>query len=1385
MAKHSGLVLESALFLLLTALLAPARAYASDSSTSCPDQHFEMDPKALYSEAGQPTPPAGSDAIVLCEEDKFEFDSEGRTAHTRYMVYKVLTQTGVEEWGEVGWQWEPWHEDRPSMKARVVTADFVSHELDFKTITDSPAQEEDQTYGDRRVIRAPLPAVGPGAVVEEEIINHESAPFFGAGTVERIYFGQGVFVQDRRLILQAPDSLPLRYGAQGLPGLSPQKTSEKGRVRLIWEQSSITAVDRADNFLPSDVPAYPSVTFSTGESWQRIAGEYGKVVDNHIALADVKDLSEKLTKDAETRDEKAANILQYISKEVRYTGIEFGDAAIIPHGTAETLSHRYGDCKDKAVLMVSLLRASGIPAYVSLLRIGERQDVVPDWPGMGMFDHAIVYVPGPTSLWIDTTDEYARLGELPAEDQGRFALVATAGTTELVRTPVSTSLQNRIVEQRKFWLTDYGPARVVEISLPEGSTESGYRHSYSNLDGKNVREGLVDYMKSQYLAEKLDRVDRSDPRDLSKAFQLDLESDKARRGDTDLDAAVVAIRFESLFNRLPDELTEKTNPDDSKSSDSSDKPKKARTADYQLSLAFVTEWQYTIVPPSGFQARPLPPDANIAIGPALLTEKFSKDPDETVHATIRFDTVKRDMTVGEATELRNKIFELKNGEPLLIYFEPAGKALLNAGKVREGIRAFNRTVASDPAQTANRLRLANALLEIGLGQGAREEAEGAVKMDPKSALAEKSLAAILEYDVVGRKLRPGSDYTAAAAAFRAAIKLDPPDHATVGNLALLLEYNKYGMRYIDGADMSAAISVYETLTTEQLNEIGLKDNLAFALFYGGQFQKALEAIAQLNPEPKALAVACTAAVQGSQAGIAEARKRTANDAEFQEVVRNAGDMLSRVRLYPVAADLMEAGASGDDAARVMGLATMLRKAEPFEQMKFGNDPSGAVLRFFYMSVEPDLSIEKLQPIISRNGMIVLRQLDSDQLKQTLTAGTNLRSSLARSGTSFDVVMDVIPQIAQLKPEGSDKDGYRVVMNLPGLKSTIVYLVKEDGAYKILDTSEKSDAIGLEILDRIKAGNLDGAKVLLDWIRDAQHIEGGDDPIAAPDFPHLWTKGESADAAAMKIAAAAILVQTPGTAAYGVPILEQAMTSITGPVKVSVELALVTGYENLFDFQKMYPLSEDIWKQYPDSTRAFLNVEESLRALKRSEEGDAIAQERLKKLPDDIDAQAALAINAEFRGEYAKAKEYEEKIDAMGRADGSTLNAIAWLSLYTGHVGDSDIQTAIRGTQLNPRSWPILHTLACLYAEVGRVKESRDIFRQAMDIAEMDQPNGEFWYGFGRIAEQVGMNDIAASYYQKVEKPRHEVQLPLSTYLLAQKRLAAMEKRGENGQAGSN
>jgi hypothetical protein len=51
----------------------------------------------------------------------------------------------------------------------------------------------------------------------------------------------------------------------------------------------------------------------------------------------------------------------------------------------------------------------------------------------------------------------------------------------------------------------------------------------------------------------------------------------------------------------------------------------------------------------------------------------------------------------------------------------------------------------------------------------------------------------------------------------------------------------------------------------------------------------------------------------------------------------------------------------------------------------------------------------------------------------------------------------------------------------------MWMIKEECMYKILDGAEKPNSIGLEIIDRLQAGNVAGAQVLLDWVRDGRVV----------------------------------------------------------------------------------------------------------------------------------------------------------------------------------------------------------------------------------------------------------------------------------------------------------
>jgi tetratricopeptide (TPR) repeat protein len=152
-----------------------------------------------------------------------------------------------------------------------------------------------------------------------------------------------------------------------------------------------------------------------------------------------------------------------------------------------------------------------------------------------------------------------------------------------------------------------------------------------------------------------------------------------------------------------------------------------------------------------------------------------------------------------------------------VNFEPQGEALLRDGKVKEALESYRGLITANPNAPVHHLQVARVLLEAGMGEAARAQAREAVKLDPNSALAQRTLAEILKHDLVGRDLRPGSDWAGAAEGYRAATRLDPDDHTAEGNLAILLEYDAAGRRYGGDAHLYA-----ETGKTKEAHDLLLR-----------------------------------------------------------------------------------------------------------------------------------------------------------------------------------------------------------------------------------------------------------------------------------------------------------------------------------------------------------------------------------------------------------------------------------------------------------------------------------------------------------------------------------------------------------------------------------
>jgi transglutaminase-like putative cysteine protease len=1331
---------------------------------------FSVPARELQAAAAAVKREQATDVVVLLDERSYTFDEQHRVTVISRMIYRVDSPAGVENWAASSASWQPWYQAKPAIRARVVTTDGREHLLDQNLLRDAASRRGDnQVYDDTHVTEGPLPAIEVGAVIEEEITIRDEKPFFAAGSVYREYVGRPVPVLHTRVIIDAPEALPVKRATRLLGNATARETRANGRVRWVMDQGFIDAQEAMESNLPSDQPSWASVEFSTGASWAAVAAHYRELTEPRIRPQDARPLLGGLRLDRSASHEYIAKIVARLHREVRYTGVEFGEARLIPELPAETLRRKFGDCKDKSTLLVAALRASGIEAYLALLSAGGGQDVMPDLPGLGMFDHAIVYVPatapGAEDLWIDATTEYARVGTLPPADTDRLALVIRPGEDRLIRTPALKSADNVQIETREFHLSEYGPSRVVETTETRGIVELEYRGWYAGADTQERLNSLNEYAQTTYRAKGLARYTHTASSDFTRHYSMTLDIHDAPVGSTDLNTAAVGVSLGNIATRLPAYFTEKLEDGSSSAS---------RRADVVFD-PYVVEWRYRVHAPDGFRSRELPANGTLQLGPARLTAEFSQS-GGVVQANWRFDTVKGRYTPAEADAFLNAVRELKRRDVLLLAFDHQGVALRADGDFKGSLAIYRALVNKHPTRGVHRLRHAYALLEAGFGTRAQLEAQAATQLEPRYAFAWKVYGWMLQHDAVGRRFGAGFDRDAAIAAYRKARELDPQDTDIAADLGVLLEHDERGERYADKASLQLAVAEYQArakLMGETQKADRYTDNLYYSLLYLGRFGEARDGLRREPPTHtrRALTLAAIAGADGSAKAIEAARDIAGSETERRTALKSAGGILTNLRAYDAAADLLEASARGQSttAADTQRVA-LLRKVKAAERGAVAiTDPRGVVLRTYSLLLSSDDKAAEFRALASRHSR------DNADVDADYDAARRVMySALTRQDTPFDVAADLVYGNLRVSVEGSDQRGYRAQLRGSGM-AVNYYVVREQGEYKLLAVSPMVGSLARAALERLDAGDTDGARQWLDWARLEQRVTNSEDPLMGQSLSKFWTVGEPAEAADMRSAAAMLLADSQ-MATSALPLLLQARAAARGDEEaLALDLALARSYQELEQWTELEEVGARLSAAWPGSGLAFHYQQWARIQQKRWDEVAAAAKSRLARLPDDATATRVLVESADARGAHAEMLKLMEPVVASGRATAAEFNEYAWIALLQRPLGERAVEMARQAyDETQGRESAVAHTLACVYAATGKPREARDLLVKGLDrLGTFDEVDDASWFGFGMIAEAYGDVESARDYYTRIGRPKGALIPSSSLYAMSQQRLRLM------------
>lgn len=309
-------------------------------------------------------------------------------------------------------------------------------------------------------------------VLSETEEANETGPYKGA--LLRLGRSQPAALVELELV-GPPDRMPAWELVQ-LEGAPERRTQADGTVRLRFVWRDLPAVPTAVPPAPS-LLVTPYLVYSNHPEWGELADWYARHVAPRIRVSEeVSETARRLVEGHEDRRERIARLYHFVTTEIRYVGLEFGEHRFRPFSADWVLHHRIGDCKDKAALLVALCDAVGIPARMVMVRTADQGPVSNELAILEIFNHAIVYLPE-DELWLDGTASGHALVPPPGVDQGAVVLVIDGLQSRPQISPAPGA--GRSLARYALRLLDRGQVEVSVRSEDTGDAADGRRARFA------------------------------------------------------------------------------------------------------------------------------------------------------------------------------------------------------------------------------------------------------------------------------------------------------------------------------------------------------------------------------------------------------------------------------------------------------------------------------------------------------------------------------------------------------------------------------------------------------------------------------------------------------------------------------------------------------------------------------------------------------------------------------------------------------------------------------------------------------------------------------------------------------------------------------------------
>ena len=474
----------------------------------------------------------GASGVILLDSTVVKIQKDKKIEKERFLRIKILREKGRDDFGDIKERY-----DKETQKFKVVTARTISPsgkivKVEKDAISDVSAPEVGVATQYTNVLMkvVSFPALEPNAIIEYHYRvkskKKSEHPFSGM-----VLFQGTSPIQQKTFTIIFPEEMETNFSDRYTGSITKKENRKNGFVMYTYCIRNVGRIQKEPS-MPEISEIAPRLEYTFYKSYNEFGKWYGENFYGAVGVG--KDIKKKVDEiGGKTREERIKNIVLFVKQRVRSVNLYFGDAGYKPHKASKVLKNMYGDPQDKAVLLVSLLKAIGVRSYPVLVTGEKRRYFSPiGLPSVLLDNNATLPVPsrfsgilvavenGKTLKYYAPMERNGRLGWLPYMYQGKKSLIVKKDSTKLVILPILSVTENISKIFFNGEIDDNGNLKGEFQLNASGSVDYVLRNQ---LWGKNKKEydiffkGIVNGVMS---GSRLISYNFSDPDDITKDMSI-------------------------------------------------------------------------------------------------------------------------------------------------------------------------------------------------------------------------------------------------------------------------------------------------------------------------------------------------------------------------------------------------------------------------------------------------------------------------------------------------------------------------------------------------------------------------------------------------------------------------------------------------------------------------------------------------------------------------------------------------------------------------------------------------------------------------------------------------------------------------------------------------